>query len=44
LKERFKNKNAKIGIEGQGYEGLPLAVKFVQGSFASPDSKWISAT
>ncbi len=43
LIERFKNKNARIGIFGLGYVGLPLAVTFAEAGFTvtgvDPDEK-----
>lgn len=34
LKEQIESKQAKVGIVGLGYVGLPLLIEFVQGGFA----------
>lgn len=34
LAEKIKNRNAKIGIIGLGYVGLPLAVEYAEGGFS----------
>ena len=33
LKEKIRNRQAKIGIIGLGYVGLPLAVEFAKAGF-----------
>jgi len=33
LKEKIRNKQARIGIIGLGYVGLPLAVEFAKVGF-----------
>ena len=33
LNKKIKNKNAKIGVIGLGYVGLPLAIEFVQAGY-----------
>lgn len=36
LKERIEKKQAKIGVIGLGYVGLPFIIEFVMAGFASP--------
>ena len=33
LKEKIENRNAKVGVIGLGYVGLPLALEFVRTGF-----------
>lgn len=35
LKEKLKNRTARIGVIGLGYTGLPLAIEFAAGGFAT---------
>ena len=33
INKKIKDKNAKIGVIGLGYVGLPLAIEFIQAGF-----------
>jgi UDP-N-acetyl-D-mannosaminuronate dehydrogenase len=40
LLDRIRAREARVGVIGLGYVGLPLAVEFARAGYRSPASTW----